>query len=116
MTPSRSPWDDGRLDDEGDMFGPGEGDPTLYHVEATVVDTEGRQVEAGEEFDAMFGTASRTEDYAIQRAEMFFSAQGFEVVSDYDTERVDIGASPRDLAAHVSDLRTDEDTGGLSWI
>lgn len=118
MTPfGRSPWDDGRLDGVGpDQFGPGDDPPAIYHVEAAVLDTEGVQVEAGEEFRANFGTAARSEDYAIRRAEMFFQGHGFEVVSDYETDRVELDPSVPNLLDHVQDLNDDEDTDDISWI
>lgn len=114
----RSPWDDGRLDGEGpDQFGPGDDPPALYHVKATVVDTKGLRVAEGETFEALFGTASRTESYAIQRAEMFFQGNGFEVVSDYKTDRTAFD-KPRvqDVFDHVRDLKSREDMDTLSWI
>lgn len=113
----RSPWDDGRLDGVGpDQFGPGDDPPAVYHVEATVIDTKGVQVEEGEEFRANFGTAARSEDYAVRRAEMFFQGNGFEVVSDYETERVELPPSLPDILDHVEELKDREDMDGLSWI
>lgn len=117
MTPPRPPWDDGRLDDVGpDQFGPGDADPAIYQVEATVLDVDGCHVDEGEEFRATFGTAARTADYAIRRAEMFFQGSGFEVVSEFDTERYDIGSSPSELAEHLDDVANRDDTDGISFI
>lgn len=92
--PPRAPWDDGRQDSpDHDPFGPGEGDPKGFQVTALVEDTHGRNVEAGERFEAGFVTISRREAFAITRAEMFFQSQGLEVVSDIEAESFEVEPS-----------------------